>query len=90
MTNLEEVVWCRRSRATWRSWFFVEPFIEQALHAAGKAPRYARALARAATGCRVARHGPRKALGHLAEQGALIADALGHSVRTEIKRQQKG
>ena len=27
---------------------------------------------------------------HLAEQGALIADALGHSVRTEIKRQQKG
>jgi len=86
MTNLEEVVWCQEEPRNMGSWFFVEPFIEQALHAAGKAPmraRYAgrKAAASPATGL---------AKRHLAEQGALIADALGHSVRTEIKRQQKG
>ena len=27
---------------------------------------------------------------HVAEQGALVADALGHSVREEIRRQKKG
>ena len=27
---------------------------------------------------------------HVAEQGALVADALGHSVRQEIRRQKKG
>ncbi len=41
-----------------------------------------------AQGRRLARHGLAKR--HLAEQGALIADALGHSVRAEIKRQKKG
>ncbi|MBO9671023.1 MAG: 2-oxoglutarate dehydrogenase E1 component [Sphingobium sp.] len=86
MKNLEEVVWCQEEPRNNGAWFFVEPFIEQALDAAGKAPmraRYAgrKAAASPATGL---------AKRHLAEQGALIADALGHSVRTEIKRQKKG
>ena len=86
MTNLEEVIWCQEEPRNNGAWFFVEPFIEQSLDAAGKAPmraRYAgrKAAASPATGL---------AKRHLAEQGALIADALGHSVRTEIKRQKKG
>ena len=86
MTNLEEVIWCQEEPRNMGAWFFVEPFVEQALHAAGKAPmraRYAgrKAAASPATGL---------AKRHLAEQGALIADALGHNVRTEIKRQKKG
>jgi 2-oxoglutarate dehydrogenase E1 component len=86
MTHLEEVIWCQEEPRNNGAWFFVEPFIEQALDAAGKAPmraRYAgrKAAASPATGL---------AKRHLAEQGALIADALGHSVRTEIKRQKKG
>ncbi len=86
MTNLQEVVWCQEEPRNNGGWFFVEPFIEEALKQAGKAPmraRYAgrKAAASPATGL---------AKRHVAEQGALIADALGHSVRTEIKRQQKG
>jgi 2-oxoglutarate dehydrogenase E1 component len=86
MTNLEEVVWCQEEPRNNGAWFFVEPFVEQALEEAGKAPmraRYAgrKAAASPATGL---------AKRHLAEQGALIADALGHSVRAEIKRQKKG
>jgi 2-oxoglutarate dehydrogenase E1 component len=85
MTNLEEVVWCQEEPRNNGGWFFVEPFIEEALSQAGKAPmraRYAgrKAAASPATGL---------AKRHLAEQGALIADALSHSVRTEIKRQKK-
>jgi len=86
MTKLETVVWCQEEPRNMGAWFFVEPYIEQALDAAGKAPmraRYAgrKAAASPATGL---------AKRHVAEQGALIADALGHSVRTEIKRQKKG
>ncbi|MBO9581601.1 MAG: 2-oxoglutarate dehydrogenase E1 component [Sphingobium sp.] len=85
MKSLEDIVWCQEEPRNNGAWFFVEPFIEQALDAAGKAPmraRYAgrKAAASPATGL---------AKRHLAEQGALIADALGHSVRTEIKRQKK-
>ncbi|MEZ5654295.1 MAG: 2-oxoglutarate dehydrogenase E1 component [Sphingobium sp.] len=85
MTNLEEVIWCQEEPRNNGAWFFVEPYIEQALDAAGKSPmraRYAgrKAAASPATGL---------AKRHLAEQGALIADALGHNVRTEIKRQKK-
>jgi 2-oxoglutarate dehydrogenase E1 component len=86
MTKLEEVVWCQEEPRNMGAWFFVEPYVEQALDAAGKAPMRARYAGRKpaaspATGL---------AKRHLAEQGALIADALGHSVRTEIKRQKKG
>ncbi len=85
MTALEDVVWCQEEPRNNGAWFFVEPFIEDALKLADKAPmraRYAgrKAAASPATGL---------AKRHLAEQGALIADALGHSVRTEIKRQKK-
>ncbi|MBB6123513.1 2-oxoglutarate dehydrogenase E1 component [Sphingobium subterraneum] len=85
MTNLKEVIWCQEEPRNNGAWFFVEPYIEEALEMAGKAPmraRYAgrKAAASPATGL---------AKRHLAEQGALIADALGHSVRTEIKRQKK-
>jgi 2-oxoglutarate dehydrogenase E1 component len=86
MTSLEEVIWCQEEPRNNGAWFFVEPFIERALRDAGKAPMRARYAGRKpaaspATGL---------AKRHLAEQGALIADALGHSVRTEIKRQKKG
>jgi 2-oxoglutarate dehydrogenase E1 component len=87
MTNLEEVVWCQEEPRNMGSWFFVEPLSSRPACRPARRPMRARYAGRKA--CRVARHGP-DAKRHLAEQGALIADALGHSVRTEIKRQQKG
>ncbi len=86
MTNLEEVVWCQEEPKNNGSWFFVEPYIEEALKQAGKAPMRARYAGRKASASPATGLAKR----HVAEQGALIADALGHSVRTEIKRQQKG
>ncbi len=86
MTALEEVVWCQEEPRNNGAWFFVEPFIEQALEDAGKAPMRARYAGRKASASPATGLAKR----HLAEQGALIADALGHSVRTEIKRQKKG
>ncbi|MCW2410305.1 MULTISPECIES: 2-oxoglutarate dehydrogenase E1 component [unclassified Sphingobium] len=85
MTALEEVVWCQEEPRNNGAWFFVEPYIEEALDQAGKAPmraRYAGRKASASPATGLARR-------HQAEQGALIADALGHNVRTEIKRQKK-
>ncbi len=86
MTNLQEVVWCQEEPKNNGSWFFVEPYIEEALKQAGKAPMRARYAGRKASASPATGLAKR----HVAEQGALIADALGHSVRTEIKRQQKG
>ena len=86
MPNLEEVVWCQEEPRNNGAWFFVEPSIEQALDAAGKAPMRARYAGRKASASPATGLAKR----HAAEQGALIADALGHSVRTEIKRQKKG
>ena len=63
-------------------WFFVAPLIEEALAAAGCAvarPRYAGRAAAASPATGLMKR-------HQAEQGALIADALGHNVRTEIRR----
>jgi 2-oxoglutarate dehydrogenase E1 component len=85
MTNLEEVVWCQEEPRNNGAWFFVEPYIEEALKQAGKAPMRARYAGRKASASPATGLAKR----HLAEQGALIADALGHSVRTEIKRQKK-
>ncbi|MDX3900291.1 MAG: 2-oxoglutarate dehydrogenase E1 component [Sphingobium sp.] len=86
MTNLEEVIWCQEEPRNNGAWFHVEPYIEEALGLADRAPmraRYAgrKAAASPATGL---------AKRHVAEQGALVADALGHSVREEIRRQKKG
>ena len=83
---LEEVVWCQEEPRNNGSWFFVEPFIEDTLKAAKskvQRPRYA---------CRAASASPATGLAkrHASEQGALVADALGLSVRSEIRRQKKG
>ncbi|NIJ39230.1 2-oxoglutarate dehydrogenase E1 component [Sphingopyxis panaciterrae] len=82
MLNLEEVVWAQEEPRNNGSWFFVNELIEDALTEAGKKgmrPRYAgrAAAASPATGL-MSRH--------QTEQSALVADALGLSVRAEIRR----
>jgi 2-oxoglutarate dehydrogenase E1 component len=86
MPNLEEVVWCQEEPRNNGAWSFVEPFIEEALQQAGKAPMRARYAGRKASASPATGLAKR----HVAEQGALVADALRHSVKTEIKRQKKG
>ncbi|MBB5686173.1 2-oxoglutarate dehydrogenase E1 component [Sphingobium boeckii] len=86
MTNLENVVWAQEEPKNNGSWFFVEPLIEQSLAEAGAKPKRARYAGRAASASPATGLAKR----HVAEQGALIADALGHSVRQEIRRQKKG
>ena len=86
MTSLEDVVWCQEEPRNNGAWFFVEPYIEEALAAAGKAPMRARYAGRKASASPATGLAKR----HVAEQGALVADALGHSVREEIRRQKKG
>ncbi|MEY3658534.1 MAG: hypothetical protein RL425_1295, partial [Pseudomonadota bacterium] len=86
MVNLEEVIWAQEEPKNNGSWFFVEPYIEECLAAAGVGPdraRYAGRKASAATATGLMKR-------HQAEQAALISHALGHSVRTEIRRQRKG
>ncbi len=86
MPNLEDIVWCQEEPRNNGAWFFVEPFIEESLQQAGKAPMRARYAGRKASASPATGLAKR----HIAEQGALVADALGHSVRTEIRRQKKG
>jgi 2-oxoglutarate dehydrogenase E1 component len=84
MTNLEEVVWCQEEPKNQGAWFFVEPLIEEALDAAGcdvDRPRYAGRAASASPATGLAKR-------HESEQGALVADALGLSVRSEIRRRK--
>ncbi len=85
MPKLEEVVWCQEEPKNNGAWFFVEPLIEETL-AAAKAK-----LARARYAGRHASASPATGLAsrHASEQGALIADALGLSVRSEIRRRRK-
>jgi 2-oxoglutarate dehydrogenase E1 component len=86
MVSLEEVVWAQEEPRNAGSWFFVDPFIEECLAEAGVGPtraRYAGRKAAAATATGLAKR-------HQAEQAALVADALGHSVREEIRRQRTG
>ncbi|WP_373486768.1 2-oxoglutarate dehydrogenase E1 component [Blastomonas sp.] len=85
MVNLQEVVWAQEEAKNNGSWFFVEPFIEECLSDAGvnpKRPRYAGRIAAASPATGLAKR-------HQAEQGALIADALGQNVRDEIRRRRK-
>ncbi|MFN3519474.1 MAG: 2-oxoglutarate dehydrogenase E1 component, partial [Sphingomonas sp.] len=82
MPNLEDVVWAQEEPRNNGYWFFVEPFIEDALAEAGCAIKRARYAGRAAAASPATGLMKR----HQAEQGALIADALGHSVREEIRR----
>ena len=67
------------------SWFFVDPLIEESLLSAKckvTRPRYAGRAASASPATGLAKR-------HTAEQAALVADALGLSVRSEIRRKAK-
>ena len=85
MTNLEEVVWAQEEPKNNGYWFFVEPFIEQCLVDAGVKPQRPRYAGRAAAASPATGLMKR----HTAEQGALVAEALGHNVREEIRRTRK-
>jgi 2-oxoglutarate dehydrogenase E1 component len=85
MVNLEDVVWAQEEPKNNGAWFFVEPFIEACLgDAAGKVarPRYAGRAAAASPATGLMKR-------HQMEQAALVADALGHNVREEIRRTRK-
>jgi 2-oxoglutarate dehydrogenase E1 component len=85
MPNVEEVVWCQEEPKNNGYWFFVEPFIEAALGQADspvRRPRYAGRAASASPATGLMKR-------HQLEQGALIADALGHSVREEVRRNRE-
>ena len=85
MSNLEDVVWCQEEPKNNGAWFFVEPFLEEVLKDAKcrvARPRYAGRAASASPATGLAKR-------HVSEQAALVADALGLSVRSEIRRKQK-
>ncbi len=85
MPALEEVVWCQEEPRNNGYWFFVEPFVEAAMAEAGcraQRPRYAGRGASASPATGLMKR-------HQLEQGALVADALGHSVREEVRRSRE-
>jgi 2-oxoglutarate dehydrogenase E1 component len=84
MTNLEEVVWAQEEPQNNGSWFFVEPLIEECLAQAKIGPARARYAGRKASASPATGLMKR----HQAEQAALVAHALGHGVRSEIRRQR--
>ena len=85
MKNLEEVVWAQEEPRNNGGWFFVEPYIEESLADAGFAGMRARYAGRAAAASPATGLMSR----HKTEQAALVADALGLSVRAEIRRSKK-
>jgi 2-oxoglutarate dehydrogenase E1 component len=85
MTNLEEVVWCQEEPRNNGSWFFVDPLIEETLQAAKSKVRRARYAGRASSASPATGLAKR----HSSEQAALVADALGLSVRSEIRRRKR-
>ena len=79
------MVWCQEEPRNNGSWFFVESLIEEALIKAKckvTRPRYAGRVASASPATGLASR-------HASEQGALIGNALGTSVRNEIRRRKK-
>ena len=85
MPALEDVVWAQEEPKNNGAWFFVEPYIEEALAAAKasvKRARYAGRMPSASPATGLAKR-------HQMEQAALVADALGHNVREEIRRTRK-
>ncbi|WP_156841566.1 2-oxoglutarate dehydrogenase E1 component [Novosphingobium aquimarinum] len=85
MKNLEDIVWCQEEPRNNGAWFFVGSQIEEAAEQAGieiGRVRYAGRNAAASPATGLAKR-------HAAEQAALVADALGLSVRSEIRRKQK-
>ncbi|MEP7004870.1 MAG: 2-oxoglutarate dehydrogenase E1 component [Sphingomonas bacterium] len=85
MANLEEVVWAQEEPKNNGGWSFVEPFIEECLKEAAIKPQRARYAGRAAAASPATGLMKR----HQMEQAALVADALGHNVREEIRRTRK-
>ncbi len=85
MPKLEDVVWAQEEPRNNGAWSFVEPYVEEALAAAGKTGMRARYAGRAAAASPATGLMSR----HQTEQSALVADALGLSVRTEIRRGRK-
>ena len=85
MPNLETVVWAQEEPKNNGAWTFVDPFIEECLIEAGGTVQRARYAGRAASASPATGLMKR----HQTEQAALVADALGHSVREEIRRTRK-
>ena len=85
MPALETVVWAQEEPKNQGYWSFAEPFIEQALGKAGGSVARARYAGRAAAASPATGLMKR----HQLEQAALVADALGHSVRDEVRRSAK-
>jgi len=82
MTNLETVVWAQEEPQNQGYWAHIEPRLERRLGEAGlkpKRPVYAGRVAAASPATGLAKR-------HLAEQAALIAQALGHAADTEAQR----
>ncbi|MEI9927934.1 MAG: 2-oxoglutarate dehydrogenase E1 component [Sphingomonas sp.] len=85
MPALREIVWAQEEPKNNGYWSFVEPYIEECLAEARSGPRRARYAGRAAAASPATGLMKR----HQTEQAALVADALGHSVREEIRRARK-
>ena len=85
LPGLTDVVWAQEEPKNQGYWSFVEPFVGGALALAGGTvtrPRYAGRAAAASPATGLMRR-------HQLEQAALVADALGHSVRDEVRRAAK-
>ncbi|HEX7657758.1 MAG TPA: 2-oxoglutarate dehydrogenase E1 component, partial [Sphingomonas sp.] len=85
LPNLTDVVWAQEEPKNNGAWFLAEPFIEQSLADAKCKVARARYAGRAASASPATGLMKR----HQMEQGALVADALGHNVREEIRRTRK-
>ena len=85
MTALEEVVWCQEEPRNNGAWSFVEPLVEETLKAAKAKVHRARYAGRAASASPATGLAKR----HASEQAALVGNALGLSVRSEIRRKKK-
>src|SRR3546814_312046 len=82
MPHLEQVVWSQEEPKNNGYWTFVEPFVEHCMGEAGvkaKRPAYAGRAPSASPATGLAKR-------HVAEQAALIAEALGHSSEAEPRR----
>ena len=82
MTNLETVVWAQEEPRNQGYWTHVEPRIEKRLGEAGLKPQrplYAGRAPAASPATGLAKR-------HMAEQAALIAEALGHEAGAETQR----
>jgi 2-oxoglutarate dehydrogenase E1 component len=85
MTALTEVVWAQEEPRNNGAWFFVGEQIAECLRVAHLKPSRARYAGRKASASPATGLAKR----HVAEQAALVADALGQSVRDEIRRRRK-